>query len=110
MVVLLSLGVIKYADIADLVDGMIVSIDLNGPADCTDSACILWSILVLLRAKENPGLALETSDRVLRWLCTRWRPSEFSCNKAIDNLADRLNSKRIPSELYYEPDPKACNR
>ena len=76
MAVLLNQGHVQYKDVINTVDLMVASVDLNGPVDCVDSACTLWSVILLLRSRENPGLAYETSEHILRWLCRRWRPSK----------------------------------
>lgn len=76
MTVLLNKGHVQYKDIINTVDLMVASVDLNGPVDCVDSACSLWSVILLLRGRENPALVFETSEHILRWLCRRWRPSE----------------------------------
>ena len=76
MAVLLNQGHVQYKDVINTIDLMAASADLNGPIDCVDSTCTLWSVILLLRARHNPGLAFETSEHVLRWLCRRWRPSK----------------------------------
>lgn len=75
MAVLLNKEHVQYKDVVNTVDLMIASVDLNGPIDCVDSACTLWSVILLLRGRENLGLVFETSEHILRWLCRRWRPS-----------------------------------
>lgn len=74
MAVSLEVGVVQYIEIADIADRMISSIGLNGPADCTDSATTMWSVLLILRCRDNLGLVYETSEQILRWLFNRWGP------------------------------------
>ena len=82
MALLLNFRLVRYNEIADIVDNMIASIDLNGPAECVDSASTLWSVLVLLRGRENLGTVHETSEHILRWLCSGWSPCKLSaCNQ-----------------------------
>lgn len=76
MAFLLNRELVYFSDVADTVDNMISSVDLNGPAECVDSACTLWSIIMLSRGRKNLGSVPETSEHILRWLCTRWRPSK----------------------------------
>lgn len=78
MAVSLDVGLVQYTDIADVADNMISSVELNGPADCVDSATTMWSILVILRGKENLGLVSETSEQVLRWLFNHWGTCKYS--------------------------------
>lgn len=77
MTVLLNFELVRYDEIADIVDNILASVELNGPADCVDSACSLWSILVLLRGRENLGSVFESSESILRWICNRWSPGKF---------------------------------
>lgn len=76
MACLLNVDLVHYGGVVDVVDNMITSVDLNGPADCVDSACTLWSILMVSRGRDNPGSASETSEHILRWLFNRWKPSK----------------------------------
>lgn len=80
---ILDLALIQYADIADIVDGMTKSVDLNGPAECDESATTLWTILVVLKGRGNLGSASEASENILRWLFHRWSPGMYSkrCNR-----------------------------
>ncbi|KAL8689365.1 MAG: hypothetical protein Q9218_004951 [Villophora microphyllina] len=75
MSILLHQGLVRYTDIADIADGMISSMDLNGPVNAVDSALELCSILALQRGQENSLLAAETADRFSNWLFHTWRPS-----------------------------------
>lgn len=88
MAFLLNCELVHYSDVVDIVDNMITSVDLNGPADCVDSACTFWSLIVLSRGRENLGLVSETSEHILRWLCTRWRPSKSLPKSMISMMYD----------------------
>ena len=77
MASILDLALIQFADVADIVDGMTKSVDLSGPAECDESATTLWTILVVLKGRENLGSASEASENVLRWLFHRWSPGIF---------------------------------
>lgn len=74
MAVLLEARLVEYADVADLVDGMVISADLNGPAECDEAATKLWEVLLILRGQVNLVSYSESSGTVLRWLCKRWSP------------------------------------
>ena len=78
MVWILDLALIQYADVADIVDGMIKSVDLNGPAECNESATTLWTVLLVLKGRENLGSASEASENTLRWLFHHWNPGVYS--------------------------------
>ena len=80
MTILLDISKVQYADIADIVDSMVSSVDLNGPATFVDSAASIWISVLSLRGKQSPGLISDTSERVLRWLFIRWNACKFeSC-------------------------------
>jgi len=72
--VILAQRLVEYAAITDLVDGVVTSIEHNGPALLVDSSLSLWSLVVEYRQKENPSAAQTTSERVLQWLFSRWSP------------------------------------
>jgi ataxia telangiectasia mutated family protein len=74
MVILLKTGLVRYVDIADSVDTMLGSVDLHGPIEFTESAVELWRLIISSKARHNPGQIYDTSERVLRWLFTRWKP------------------------------------
>lgn len=74
MTLLLELGLVHFADVADIVDTMFSSVDLNGPATFTDSAANLWSIIIKLKGRQCPSLIYNTAERVLGWLFIRWKP------------------------------------
>ena len=78
MASILDLALVLYSDVADVVDDMIKSVDLNGPAECNDSATMLWTTLVVLKGRENLGSASEASENILRWLFHRWSPGVYS--------------------------------
>lgn len=86
MASILDLALIQYDNIADIVDGMTKSVDLNGPAECDESATTLWTILVVLKGRENLGSVSEASENVLRWLFHRWSPGMYGnrCTKNAD--------------------------
>ena len=63
-----------FADTSDTVDSILSSIDLYGPATFSDSATRFWGCVNRLRANHRPALVLETSNRTLQWLFSRWRP------------------------------------
>ena len=88
----LDMALVQYSDIADIVDDMIKSVDLNGPAECNDSATTLWTILVVLKGRENLGSAFEVSENVLRWLFHRWSPGVYS-KRITETLGSHLYSE-----------------
>lgn len=97
MASILNMSLVQYADVADIVDGMHKSVDLNGPAECDESATTLWAILVVLKGRENLRSASEASENVLRWLFHRWNPGMYwySCEDQEENtLNPHLHSEK----------------
>ena len=76
---MLATGVAEYADMSDLIDDMVSSFDLNGPAICIDSSIRFLSIVAPLRCKVNIGSIPDTLERILRWVFIRWSPSKLIC-------------------------------
>ncbi len=76
MAVILEDGLVQYASITDIVDGLISSPELNGPSECDGAATRLWAILLHLRRLENLSSDFETPVKVLRWLFKRWSPGK----------------------------------
>lgn len=68
---------VSYVDVADIVDTIINSADLSGPAECDGSATTLWVILLKLRGQEQLDAASDISENVLRWLYKRWSPCMY---------------------------------
>ena len=86
-----------YSEIVELVDAMIQSSDLNGPAECDEAATRLWAILLQIRRRENLTTDVDTSGGVLRWLYRSWNPGKsrdpnclWTLIKGVANLDDRL--------------------
>lgn len=105
MAVVLNFELIRYNEISDVVDNMVSSVDLNGPAECADSASTLWSILVLLRGREHVGTVSETSEHIIRWLCNRWSPCKCVLCDSARLRAHQRNSKMGKSRLCCTPFP-----
>lgn len=94
MAVLLESQLVQYTDIADLVDSMTRSIDLNGPAECDESATTLWTILLILRGRAHLGSVSESCDTVLGWLFSRWSPCKSS------GSSRRLETNRSAAKMH----------
>lgn len=91
--VILAQRLVEYTAIADLVDGIITSVEHNGPALLVDSSLSLWALIVEYRQKENPGATQATSERVLHWLFSRWSPGNYSARSFAAFLGLTVLSK-----------------
>ncbi len=76
MAQLLNVGLVPYSQVKDIAEGVLSSIDVNGPADAADATIYYWTTIAILRATDNLGSAYDTIERVLRWLFKRWSPSK----------------------------------
>lgn len=74
---LLDCGLLHYSQISDLAEGMLSSVDVNGPVDAVDATIGFWVVIAAFRARDNLGSAYDTVERVLRWLFMRWSPSKL---------------------------------
>lgn len=73
---LLNVGLVPYSQVKDITEGVLSSIDVNGPAVAVDATIHYWATVAILRATDNLGSAYDTIERVLRWLFKRWSPSK----------------------------------
>jgi ataxia telangiectasia mutated family protein len=76
MNVILKLKLVQYSSIVGVLENMLSSVDLHGPALFSDASAALWTTLIQLKASENPSSALGVSERVLQWLFNKWTPGK----------------------------------
>lgn len=86
MTVILDASLIEFVDVTEIVDTMLSSVDLNGPALFTDSAVIMWTVVASLKAKYSPATTDHTSERIVRWLFIRWRP----CGQTLRHITSYI--------------------
>jgi ataxia telangiectasia mutated family protein len=77
MNVLLNLNIVRYLSVATVVETILSSVELHGPASFGDSSAFLWITFMKAKAAENPSASAALSDRILRWLFGKWIPSEY---------------------------------
>jgi ataxia telangiectasia mutated family protein len=75
--VLLKLHVVSYLTVAAVVETILSSVDLHGPATFCDSSASLWITFMKAKAAENPSASAVISERILRWVFGKWIPSEY---------------------------------
>lgn len=75
--VLQILGVLGYGHVAIMAEGIIGSVELQGPTDPADSSLALLRTLLDVRSSENPSAAVSTAERLVQWLFQRWTPSKL---------------------------------
>ncbi|KAI0887192.1 uncharacterized protein GGS22DRAFT_186027 [Annulohypoxylon maeteangense] len=67
---------VPYRDIADDINSMVMSSDVNGPAVAVDSSLILMTALLNLRNIQVPSASYATCNHVVRWMFFRWDPAD----------------------------------
>ncbi|EAT82694.2 hypothetical protein SNOG_10359 [Parastagonospora nodorum SN15] len=75
MDVLLRLQIVPFSAVSDIVQSMLLSIELSGPAALTETSSSLMATIMRERMQENPTHFNTTSERVLSWLFSKWTPS-----------------------------------
>ncbi|MCJ1401031.1 Serine/threonine-protein kinase tel1 [Xylographa trunciseda] len=95
MAIILERGLVGYADIVDIIDKMLSSVELNGPSTLCDSSVDLWKAVISIMAKQNPAAIQVTSERILRWLFVRWRPSQIQDRHQISQLSRHCEASSI---------------
>ena len=76
MHVLLKLKIVPFPAVSEMVQTMLLSIELSGPALLTESSSLLLTTVIKERIIENPTYYNQTAERVLNWLISKWTPSE----------------------------------
>ncbi|KAK2789529.1 Serine/threonine-protein kinase tel1 [Onygenales sp. PD_12] len=77
---------LDYSSIADAVELITSSVDLNGPAGLTDTALVMWSAMVNFRAKVNPTQSQEMAKQICAWIRSNWM---------LGTLTDRVHVMQI---------------
>ncbi|OTA80433.1 hypothetical protein M434DRAFT_401759 [Hypoxylon sp. CO27-5] len=67
---------VSYRDIADDINSMIMTSDVNGPAVVVDSSLVLMTALLHLRNFQLPSASYATCNHVVRWMFFRWDPAD----------------------------------
>ncbi|KAI0382871.1 hypothetical protein F5Y04DRAFT_44982 [Hypomontagnella monticulosa] len=69
-------NLVSYRDIADDINSMVMTADVNGPAVVVDSSLILMTTLLHLRNFQLPSASYTTCNHVVRWMFFRWDPAD----------------------------------
>lgn len=67
---------LPYRDIADDVNTIMTTADVNGPAVVVDSSLLLMTKLLHLLNYQLPSASYITCNHVVRWVFLRWDPGE----------------------------------
>ncbi|KAF2087943.1 hypothetical protein K490DRAFT_40640, partial [Saccharata proteae CBS 121410] len=77
MDMLLRLGLLEYAEVAEFIDAMISSADLHGPVILADTTSSLWVTVLHMKSSGSPHTSQSIADRMIRWVFSKWAPSNF---------------------------------
>ncbi|KAI0011757.1 hypothetical protein F4779DRAFT_571164 [Xylariaceae sp. FL0662B] len=67
---------VGYRDVADDINSMVTTADVNGPAVVVDSSLVLMTTLLHLRNFQLPSASYTTCNHVVRWVFFRWDPAD----------------------------------
>ncbi|KAH8722404.1 hypothetical protein GQ44DRAFT_711767 [Phaeosphaeriaceae sp. PMI808] len=100
MDVLLKLNIVPFSDVSGLVQSMLLSIELSGPASLTETSSSLLATIIQARNQENPTHLNFTSERILSWLLSKWTPSLWSERTYSSLNAHHCNARDILRILF----------
>jgi hypothetical protein len=82
MVSLIDCGALSLKSISETFDGILSSVEFNGPATFDESSAELWDRLMVFKSKHSPSSTADALEAMLRWLFLRWKPCRHnSLNK-----------------------------
>ncbi|KAL7925925.1 hypothetical protein ACQKWADRAFT_283434 [Trichoderma austrokoningii] len=70
--------ILPYHYLADDINKMITTADINGPGVICDTSLALLSHLYHLRNSKLPSASQSTSSYIIRWIFLRWNPGELA--------------------------------
>ncbi|KAI1504164.1 phosphatidylinositol 3 [Biscogniauxia marginata] len=68
--------ILSYREIADDVNNIVTTADVNGPALVIDSSLVLMTALLHLRNHQLPNASHATCNHIVRWMLLRWDPAD----------------------------------
>ncbi|KAL4802065.1 hypothetical protein BDV18DRAFT_147456 [Aspergillus unguis] len=89
---ILQFGLLEYSAVADTINSMLSSVNLNGPSTLSDTSLELWANIVRLAAQMNPGSVTNTTGKICAWMRDAW---------AIGPVTDRAQTSQLA--LYARP-------
>ena len=75
---ILANDLLPFRDIADDINIMITTADVNGPAVVVDSSILLMTSLLHRLNYQLPSASYATCNHVVRWIFLRWDPGKHS--------------------------------
>lgn len=111
MDIILRLGLVDYNAIAEIADAIVSSVELHAPAVLSESSCSMWLTIFDVRNSQSPHSSQVTADRMLRWLFSKWTPSEYKRSHsssvsimALIGASDNFNHRSQATQklIYYD--------
>ncbi|CAO2655342.1 Nn.00g104060.m01.CDS01 [Neocucurbitaria sp. VM-36] len=100
MDVLLRLRIVPFSAVSGIVQSMLSSIELSGPALLTETSSSLLTTIIRERIKENPTHFNSTAERIMHWLLSKWTPSLWSERTYSSLNAHHCNARDVLRVLY----------
>ncbi|OTA98913.1 hypothetical protein M426DRAFT_16925 [Hypoxylon sp. CI-4A] len=94
---------VTYRDIADDINSMIVTADVNGPAAVVDSSLVLMTTLLHLRNFQLPSSSYTTCNHVVRWMFFRWDPADTAFISSYSSHVVPLDVVNLVRAAYGDP-------
>ncbi|RYP67295.1 hypothetical protein DL771_007313 [Monosporascus sp. 5C6A] len=91
----LTNDLLPYRDIADDVNAMITTADVNGPAVVVDSSLLFMTKLLHLLNYQLPSASYATCNHVVRWMFLRWDPADASFTSTYSAHARPLEAVNL---------------
>jgi ataxia telangiectasia mutated family protein len=76
LTVLLDLKIVQYHSVLQSLEYMLSMSELTGPGVLTESSTAFWFTFLRVKLSESPGSVGGMSEQLLRWIFSKWSPSE----------------------------------
>ncbi|KAK4192032.1 putative serine/threonine-protein kinase TEL1 [Podospora australis] len=75
---LIKANLLPRHEIADDIEHIVTAVEISGPAVLVDSSVKLMLSLLRLRNNISPNASQATANHIIRWVFTKWNPSELT--------------------------------
>ncbi|KAI1263998.1 phosphatidylinositol 3 [Xylariaceae sp. FL1019] len=92
---ILTNNLLPYADIMEDIKDIITAADVSGPPVLVDSSIKLMTALLRLRNHHLPNASHTTNNHVVRWMLSRWFPTELTFISSYSVHVSPLNMANV---------------
>ncbi|KAI0148495.1 phosphatidylinositol 3 [Xylariaceae sp. FL1272] len=92
---ILANNLLPYADIMEDIKDIVTAADVSGPSVLVDSSIKLMTALLRLRNHHLPNASHTTNNHVVRWMLSRWFPTELTFVSSYSVHVSPLNMANI---------------